>query len=108
MTAVDLTLCKHSIRLVCVYAPVSAMARGLFINMLRRHEASRCIKGDACLESHIIPDDLIKCRSVLKLGQKWLNPRFPTCTSVRAGKECPYSHEPHPEPQPKPHAPLAL
>ena len=60
----------------------------------RAHEAGRCTKGDQCYESHNVPDSLIMCCSMLKFGQKHYKLKYSTCTSIRVGKECPYSHEP--------------
>ena len=60
----------------------------------RAHEAGRCAKGDQCYESHNVPDSLIMCCSMLKPGQRHYKLRYATCTSIRVGKECPYSHEP--------------
>ena len=59
----------------------------------RAHEAGRCSKGDMCYEAHNVPDCTIMCCSVRKpkLGRK---AKFTTCTSLRVGRECPYSHEP--------------
>ena len=59
----------------------------------RAHEAGRCTKGDQCYESHNVPDWMIMCCSMRKPkpGQKL---RYTRCTSLRVGKECPYSHEP--------------
>ena len=59
----------------------------------RAHQAGRCIKGDKCYESHLLPDDQIMCCSVLKEGDKWYNAKFTKCCFERAGLECPYSHE---------------
>ena len=59
----------------------------------RAHLAGRCIKGDKCMESHLLLDDQIMCCSVLKQGDKWYNPKFTKCCFARAGLECPYSHE---------------
>ena len=67
----------------------------------RAHEAGRCTKGDACLESHNVPNHLIPCCSVLEPGEKYYNVRFRTCTSVRMGKECKYSHAPQQAPPQK-------
>ena len=60
----------------------------------RAHEAGRCVKGDQCYESHNVPDSQIMCCSVLKFGQKHYKLKYSTCTAIRVGKECPYSHEP--------------
>ena len=59
----------------------------------RAHEAGRCTKGDLCFESHNVPDCMILCCSMRmpKPGQKQ---RYTKCTSLRVGKDCPYSHEP--------------
>ena len=59
----------------------------------RAHEAGRCTKGDQCYESHNMPDWMVMCCSIRKPkpGQKL---RYTRCTSLRVGKECPYSHEP--------------
>ena len=43
------------------------------------------------------PCDLITCCSVLQPGQKHYKARFRTCTALRVGKECMYSHEPQME-----------
>ena len=60
----------------------------------RAHEAGRCTKGDLCTESHNVPDIQILCCSVLKEGvHKYFNKRFRTCTALRIGQECTYSHE---------------
>ena len=60
----------------------------------RAHMAGRCNKGDQCFESHTVPYHLITCCSALKPGQNHYKARFRTCTSLRVGKECLYSHEP--------------
>ena len=64
----------------------------------RAHEAGRCYKGDQCFESHNVPYHLITCCSVLGPKQNHFNKRLRTCTSIRVGKECQYSHTPQEEP----------
>ena len=64
--------------------------------------AGRCHRGDQCFESHTVPNHLITCCSVLKPGQKHYKARFRTCTALRVGKECLYSHEPQAEMEQEP------
>ena len=56
-----------------------------------------CYKGDQYFESHTVPYHLITCCSALKPGQNHYKARFRTCTALRVGKECQYSHEPQRE-----------
>ena len=68
----------------------------------RAHMAGRCYKGDQCYESHTVPYHLITCCSALKPGQNHYKARFRTCTALRVGKECLYSHEPQMETEQEP------
>ena len=59
----------------------------------RAHEAGRCTKGDLCFESHDVPDCMILCCS-MRMPKPGRKQRYAKCTSLRVGKDCPYSHEP--------------
>ena len=59
----------------------------------RAHEAGRCTKGAACRESHLIPDEQIKCCSTLKPGEKYFSQWYRRCRFEKQGMPCPYLHE---------------
>ena len=59
----------------------------------RAHEAGRCTKSsDVCTESHLIPDEQIKCCSILKPGDPYYNPAYSRCRFAKLGMTCPYKH----------------